>query len=97
MVTVANDRNLRFKPMNNGKGLNVLLCLGYDTFIFSRRDILERPLKVSLGSIQRSAFLVGLKVGVDELDQSIEILGRDLIMSVRKFYPYSGVPTVSFC
>ena len=56
-----------------------LLGLGHHAFIFPRGYIVERPLEVSLGSVKRRALLVGLEVGVDELDEAVEIFGCDLV------------------
>lgn len=55
-----------------------LLPLSHNTFIFSGLDVLQCPFEVALRTLEARVWLVlaGLKVGVDELNQPIEILGR---------------------
>ena len=50
----------------------------HDTFVFSRSNILQRPLEVALGAfeVRIRSILVGLQVAVDELNEAIEVLGR---------------------
>jgi hypothetical protein len=48
------------------------------TLILSTRDIIQRALKMPLGVLKRGGVLIGLEIGVDELNESIEILCSDL-------------------
>ena len=53
-----------------------------NTLIFPRPDILYGALEVALGPLQCRirAVLVGLQIRVDELDQAVQVLGRDGII-----------------
>lgn len=56
-----------------------LLPLGYNTFIFPGPDVLQGSFEVALRAFEAGVWfiLVGLKVGMNELNQPIEILGGD--------------------
>ena len=51
-----------------------LLCLCYDAFVVSRRDIVQCPLEMSLGVFKRGALLIGLEIRMNELDEPIQVL-----------------------
>ncbi len=40
---------------------------------------------MTLGHVNCGRFLVGLEIGVDELDETIEIFGGDLLQSEKQF------------
>lgn len=46
--------------------------------VLPRVDVVQRPLEMSLGVLQRRRLLIGLEVRVDELDQAVEIFRRHL-------------------
>jgi hypothetical protein len=56
-----------------------LLPLGYNAFIFPGPDVLQCALEVAFGTLEARVWFVfaRLKVGVNELNEPIEILGRD--------------------
>lgn len=50
----------------------------YDALILSRSDILQGALKVPPRALDRRCVLVGLEIGVDELDKTVDVLDGDL-------------------
>jgi hypothetical protein len=57
---------------------NILLRRRDNTLILSTRDVIQRALEMSLGILKRGSVFVRLQIGVDELDESVEILCSDL-------------------
>ena len=55
-----------------------LLCLGHHALVLARVDVVERSLEMSFGIVQRRRLRTCLEIRMDQLDQAIEILGRDL-------------------
>lgn len=58
---------------------NSLSRIGDNALVFSGADILQRTLEVTLWTLEAGIrlVLVGLQVGVDELDEAVEVLGCD--------------------
>lgn len=52
---------------------------------------------MALGSIERRALLVGLEIGMNELDQAIDVLRCNLTILVHGLCSLSRSYTVSFC
>lgn len=50
----------------------------HHALIVPRRDIVERALEVLARVLQAGRVLVGVEVRVDELDEAVEVLCRDL-------------------
>ena len=78
--------------------LDVLFRLSHYPFILSRRYVIESSLEVSLGRFERGAFLVGLKIGMNEFDESIDVFRCYLMFQlVLTMPPPRELHTVSFC
>lgn len=63
-----------------------LLPLSHDALVIPRPDVLEGALEVALRPVKAGVRLVlaGLQVGVDELDETVEVLGGDgLVLLVK--------------
>ena len=50
-----------------------------NTFILSARDIIQRALEMLSRILKRRSVFVGLKIGMDELDEPVQIFRRDLV------------------
>lgn len=59
-----------------------LLSLSDDAFILASPNVLQRALKMALRAVEVGVWLVlaGLQVGVDQFDQSVEVLGGDCLI-----------------
>ena len=53
-------------------------CLRDNALVLPTRDIVECALEMFFGSFQAGAFLVGLQIRVDELDEAVEVFCCDL-------------------
>lgn len=79
--------------------------LRHHPLVVPRLDVLERAEKVFLRVLQRGRvrLLVRLQIRVDELDQAVEVFGRNLETRHVSFHDQNMVPpwrvqlTVSFC
>lgn len=63
-----------------------LLPLSHDALVIARPDVLEGALEVALRPVKAGVRFVfaGLQVGVDELDETVEVLGGDgLVLLVK--------------
>ena len=53
----------------------ISFCLRDNALVLPTRDIVQRALEMLFGSFQAGAFLVGLQIRVDELDEAVEVFG----------------------
>jgi hypothetical protein len=59
-----------------------LLSLSHDTLVVPRPDVLQGTLEVALRAVETGVrfVLAGLQIGVDELDETVEILRGDCLV-----------------
>ena len=55
-----------------------LLCCDYDALVLSTGYVVERALEMFPRVLEAGCIIVGLQVGVDEFDESVQVLGCDL-------------------
>lgn len=54
---------------------------GHNTFVLPGCNVFYGSLEMTFGHVNCGGFLVGLEIGVDELDQTIEVFCGDLMQS----------------
>lgn len=62
-----------------------LLRLRHDALVIPRINIIQCPLEMPLRVVKGSALLVRLKIGMDELNKAVQVLGRHLVMSITSY------------
>lgn len=58
--------------------LHSSLRLRNNALILSRRDVIERPLEVLARVLKTRSVFIGIEIRMDELDEAVQVLGRDL-------------------
>lgn len=58
--------------------LHSSLRLRNNALILSRRDVIERPLEVLARVLKTRSVFIGVEIRMDELDEAVQVLGRDL-------------------
>lgn len=71
----------------------------HDALILSRSNILQRALKVPPRALDCRRILVGLEVGVDELNEAVDVLDSHLaiVSNANNGTNRKGKLTASFC
>ena len=72
--SVPLDDNMTDRP----RDVICLFRLGDDPLILTLVDVVERALEMPLRILQAGCLLAALDVAVDQLDQAVEVFGRDL-------------------